>query len=245
MLASVVGILWWDEFRPRLWRGENAGAVVQMITAMLVALPFALVPITNTASLEARWSRQRKLRDPALPRRPVPLAVIVVLAAEIPLALPLCFHVFTKQAAEVGIRTVPVEGIVRTGILFVGALMAVGYLMRIIHEHRQRARFILPLYLFLAWLGPLMFDLARYNAEAREEGPVLTSISGCSPIGGLIHLWAGQGHRADPDAVSTNLGIVFNLLLAGAMVALFLLTRRRHEDVPVAKPLVRADHAAV
>jgi len=217
---SVKAISDWQEFTPSIggfWYVERVALEGQLIVALLVGMFLATVPISGAAWIQARWRHRRLLNDPALPARPIPTPVVALVAAALPLLLPW----LVEKPLDV-----TAESIVQTFLVMALFLLATSWLIRLLYALEvKRTRVIVGLWFFAAWLGPLGIDLVRAGLEASPtDESMLSPISGCSPIGAFISIWAEPAASADPRA-----GLAVQAALAAVLAALFYGLQRRSD----------------
>lgn len=74
-------------------------------------------------------------------------------------------------------------------------------------------------WLLLLWLGPIVIDFVRYASSDATRSFHPTVISGFSPVGALANLLNDGEFDVMP-------GVVFQVLLCGGMILLYLITRK-------------------
>lgn len=223
ILASATGIAHADAFGGGFKREIEMGT--QVVASTLAALLLALVPLSSSVWLEAQWRRRQSLRDPTLPARPLPTELIIVELVILILLLPVCAagYLFFSPVA-----------VLLTAIAVAAFLVATRSLMQIMYRIGSKARLIVMLYVGVFWFLPVLIDAVRFGVVAGERGPLLTEISGCSPIGTLAFLWNDlgkpQAQAVDPTAVVAPGLLVQFVVAAGLAVLARPGKARRHEE---------------
>jgi len=109
------------------------------------------------------------------------------------------------------------------------------YLLRLVYRTRAAAGMLTALWIGLAWIGPWLIASAVLVASGIEEAARVPEawekgefIAGFSPIGTLISIWTSE----DSPYLA---GLVFQIVLSGAMAVLYHTRRadQRKLRVPV------------
>jgi hypothetical protein len=226
---SVYGNLGWNEIKPGFFRVFGGSGTmetkVQIVASLLVAMLMGLLPLAASARAYRHWTIRRELDDPAIGRRPLHPALTAVLVAGLCHLIALAAHSANEQGDSFVLRRLGASDSTAALIVTAAALTAfaftTGYFLRILHRRRGGGSPVLTAVLvLLLWTIPLLLDVGRHIAADRWSEPVLQRMSTFSPIGTFVHAW-GDG-TADPAV-----GVVGQLALAVAMVALFHSTNRR------------------
>ncbi len=211
--VSWIGIRQWEAFCPswlRMQISTPVQIVASMISAMLVAMAsFAALALENT-----RWRRRMLLKDPALPPRPVPWAVLL-LAASLLIAM-------LGYAPTSHIRFQS-ESVLRSGIVLAAALAAIFFLSRWCYRIVSYAWIPTCIWMFITWLIPLLLDFGRFALSSDPHALPLSVVSTFSPVGALIRIWTD-------DPATTTFPIATQLCIASIPVLLDLLTRPRRRQ---------------
>jgi hypothetical protein len=185
MLSCTV-VRYPEAFSSNVWgRGIPYQPGLASVGSMISAVLLALVPVSSAAWQTAEWERRRRLQDPFLPRRPVPVN-LTVLAAVLILGMVadgLPVHEYLR---------LDFSAIVAMSISAGCLLLACGYLLRILY--RVTTRTITPLLLLVLFvgIGPLLLDLGRFALGNDLDADVVTTLSACSPLGLAWCLWNGR-----------------------------------------------------
>ncbi|HOB75097.1 MAG TPA: hypothetical protein PKG54_11270 [Phycisphaerae bacterium] len=230
VVIQLAGLALWDVIKPWAWRTSRISFEVQLLIAATGALLIGLIPVHGAAWLHASWERRRALNDPALNRRPIAVGVVVLIAAVIiaalpALAVPARWHVVSNapvvRGQPISIHEpltgpdVPLEAIVRTGLVAAAFLLSVSYLLRWLYRREIRTRWLVVFFVLLTWAGPPMLDfMVEGMRTGFESDDVLTTRAGCSPLVAMVWLWTSSG-------LSTNPGIAVQWLIAGVMGAVY------------------------
>ena len=219
---SILGISYWSNISFTILPRWSASAeLLQLIASTLVAVLVAIVPVSSTAWLHSEWERRRRLDDPDLPRRPIGILVIVVVASLLTSLLPAAIHVFF---------TSPVKGVIIALPAALASLIGIAYLMGACYRRGKGALILTLLWIATIWLLPLLIDLTRYqmlrsdyqnHRRAMQPEPAVTTfISGISPIGTLLFGYAEGGGYRD-WAFNPVPGLVIQFAFAAAMMGLY------------------------
>jgi hypothetical protein len=225
-VLSLVGIYHWPELRPRAWDVERVEWQAMLIAALMLGMVVASVPIYAAAWERAGWWRRRRLNDPSLPARPLPVNATVVAAALI-LALPAFFQIW-----DFGIEwwDEAYAQALWTGATLLAFLMATAYALRFLYLGLDRTRLLMALWYFMVWIGPVVADLTRAGVMDLNEDEYISGMTGASPIGALLFIWSDW--RKDYDA---RPGIVAQAVFVLLLAIVYALLSRRVRKSPVAE----------
>jgi hypothetical protein len=223
--VSWAGIRQWDEFRPG-WLRMHLDVNVQISASILAGLLIAIAPISAAAMETIRWRRHVALHDPAPLSRPVPWPIVILLATLLIVAFSYAPHTRPLRQNEAALRT---------AIVIVLSLSAIYLLCRWCYRAISTARLAIGLWIFLAWILPIVIDGLRYAFSTNQDAEPLSWISGCGPIGALILIWNDEMKKA-------NAGIVMQVCIALVPPALDWMTRPRRSLPlpPLAAPVQAA-----
>ncbi len=202
--VSLVGITDWDTYRPRALDAEELGDSVAVVTAVLVAMFLAIVPVASAAWSHVLWHRHQRLRDPAPMKRPAPGLPLVIAASALVVLIP------AVVSREDGVSTL---GLVCIGFSCVAFLVGVDYLLRLCYTIETSPTWLVLLRIFLTWSVPLILDLVRVSLTnlSHLDHP-FSAITGASPLGTLILAWQQSDWH-----IHMVPGVVVQFLLAAAM----------------------------
>jgi hypothetical protein len=210
--VSWVGIRQYEEFRPR-WVHSRVPDQAQVLGSMIMAMLVAHVPLTAAALATVQRRRHQALHDPAPLARVLPgwiaIAAATLLVVAIATSLP-------TRGSGFG------EMVLRTTIVVLTALAAGYAVARWCYRAGKWAMWPLVVWIFVIWLVPVMVDMVRFAMSLEENPPPLTAISACSPPGAMALIWMGSPHV-------TTTGIVVQVVIASAFIAISLLAGRRSE----------------
>jgi hypothetical protein len=225
--TSAYAIRRWEDYRPGMMREELARADVQFLGSLAAAMLLAIIPLKGAAFVAADFEARRKLADPSLRRRPLPPMVIALAAAALGLLLamvPLTELPSRADAPSASWRAAG-DAVARTALVLVAFFTSTLYLLRLLYRLGRDPRFSwIIAWVALTWLLPLGADTLRwYMTDTHAD--VLQTISTLSPIGALIKVWTGR-------PADTTVGLIFQLLLAGTLMAVFHAYGRRAAAQP-------------
>ncbi len=202
--ASMVGTLGWGGFRSAWFDDDPSTRVMHAITACVSGMLLGLLPVTACAWIAARYRRRPDMR--AVTGVPIPPSA----------ACLLCALVLTAIPATILAEKASADRLVRTGLVFAGALLGCSYLARIAYRRLDKAQWPLAFWVGLTWLAPPAADLARatYASGAYGRSPSVGIATTFSPPGALVAIWADM-------KLDTTWGIGFQLLLTLALAILF------------------------
>ena len=232
IVVSMTGLLNRDILGPSWMRRSGMRHDVQVIASVLATILVGLVPLGSAAWLQARWQRRRSLGDPYLPRRPVDTNATGLLAAGMVAALavvagqPISKQVMNQAGQIITVLVTPghehvIDAALRTGMVAAAFFVSIGYLLRILYRVGTNGRLLLIVYTFALWIAPLAFDMIRHSVSAEDPTTnPLTWISGCSPLGAMILVWATMD-----ESISSDPGLAVQACLAIGWVVLFHLGR--------------------
>jgi len=217
--VTCVGLREWEDFRPRGWSPVSVSETAQIVGSMVAGLLIALPAISANVLERLAWRRHEVLRDPAPLRRPIPIALVIAVAAGLLLLIPFA----APHQAELIKKSL----VLRSGACVVMALLGIYFLFELLYRAGRRAGIAVFLWMLLAWGGPIAADLVRYRLGDMGESEFIAGFSTCSPVGALIVLWGGS-------VIDTTYGLLMQALILCLPGAPWLLGRLRQDSAAAA-----------
>lgn len=214
--VTVIGLRGWEDYRPAAWRGWDSGAGARVIASLIVALLFAVTPVAASAWEHARWRRHERLRDPAPMRRPLPAALVLVVATLLAVAIP-------YVEPELDIPQFRARLGWSAGVIAV-TLAGLYFLYAFAYSLRPRAGVVAFLWVMVTWGGPVMADLVRFGFADKPDAEPLATMASGSPLGALVILWDDANHRRALDPLA---GLILLAAINAIPLAAWLTLRLR------------------
>ncbi len=224
---SIIGIRWQHRIVPQGYEVDTTWQ--QQVTAsMSVGIGLSLVPIASVAWADKLRRRRKRFGDRDLPRRGVPLELIVAISAVLCLCvlhLPLMRRAALTttglpRPSMLGIfHLVPWEDVARLGVVVVLALLSMSWIVRLCYRHRKPAAAWLVVWAIgVCLMLPMAVELTRYQAGAKEFMP--PAVLALSPIGAMQLII-----EQDPQSIAH--GLFAQGVIAAVIGLIFLLNRNR------------------
>jgi hypothetical protein len=176
---SLLGIVYWEEFRPGILQHVNASPAVRFIGAVISVMLLSLLPLAGTARLREDFLRRHAIHDPSVGSRPAHPLVVAVFAA----------FIITLLAWLAGAPRGHAAGKI---MLTAGTLLAftigVTYTFQLGYRLQMRGVFLQVLWIGGICLLPLLAD-GVVSSMAEYPSDSLGIISSFSPIGILVLIW--------------------------------------------------------
>jgi hypothetical protein len=193
--VSIVGLAYWDDFRPR-WTRMQIDRGAQFVATVLASMLVALIPVC--AAGRAEVSRRRKIRGGEVEARGIldwPLAIT---------ALAVGLTLLLLRPGEMDSPKLAAAGVVMGSFIF-----AMSFLVRMVEKGKKRVWLIMGAYVVVSWAGPIIVD-HMWFLMAESGGRTVGEISAFSPAAALYVLWMSEG-------IDIWLGVIFQ---AGVAVVL-------------------------
>jgi len=212
---SFAALRAWDDFRPRGWNPGKVDTNVQVLASLIAALLFAIGPVAANARQRVSWRRHVETNDPYPARRPLPIAIVIVIATLAILAIPFAPKDWARPATDV---------LLRSGAIVTIALIGLYFFFEWAYAITRSAVAAGTIWIVFTWAVPIAMDLADYSMRGLRD-PIVR-FSTASPAGALMVLWT----RRDADTGNINFGVGVQILFALIPMCLWLIHFRRRRN---------------
>jgi hypothetical protein len=203
--VSCFGTMWWEDLKPSYIYRQSLNPGSQFLTAVLIGMILALIPVWSAAEQTAVWVGRKQMKDPALHRRPVRDELVVIIATLVLLPLAAGAQVLILGQYP---RLLPFALITLTIFLH---LISMSALRRMLRFYIVKLNGIQFMTLGVLWIGPLLVDLGRHQLIDDPKAPILTELSCVSPAGTIVALMTGREGEV-------TAGLMIQVLLAALAV---------------------------
>lgn len=245
VIASILGIEYFDYFRPGMFDGLDGSASVAMPATLALLLLLLTAPVSANESESTAWRYRRNVGDPFADESKPALASWQVLAMFLLLCTPLAVIRPTFEGGlawtQQGMAQRPPLGHVLglTGASFLCGALLIWALVRIHHRLGAGGGYLRWL-VFGLWVAPLivagMWTMRQTGDLSRLFNPAISF----STPGGIIVAWNGLLPEGAANLSASGLqlqrplsfwpGVVFQALIAIAAIIVALRVRDRSAE---------------
>lgn len=227
---SIYAMQNWLSIRPGLL-GRRTGTtddfrIAQGIVSTAVAMLLSILPLSAASHEKRRYDLAKHMADPAAGRRAISPIFFALVCALVTFCIALSSSTAIPAQGEefllhrAGVVKPQTAAIIIMATMLLAFMTTMLHLVRILHRGGGRyGKWLMVLVIFAVFVGPFIAEWIRF-ISTDMVGPPLSSISGVSPPGTMIHVFGEGG--ADPTP-----GVIAQALVATAMVGLFYLTGRK------------------